>query len=299
MQQTQIQYENSEPILKIIHNMITWFSEQKEMYGSIFSNNNKIQNSSMLYDFSQYNGKKIFERKVFLWLMIALEGFYSKTVAYYFLHVKAGIPYDLIPQMWLVDFIIAFFVALIITKLSLIGVTLGLEKYRESGSAGTKYHFFGISILLLVPIVNIWYKLSTDPSINIVLSIVIPILLFIVTAYAVYIIADRTIKFGARDEELKKALKEKVRLETINGNFYRECKEYKKEIEQGASKLSILLSKVANEKSTDFLSMFPKIEKHIIYEILFSKKPGDLAVNENGKFEDLSDDEFYKFFMSL
>ncbi len=299
MTQAQTQYENSEPILKTIHNIINWFSEEKEMFKSIFTNNNKIQNFSMTYDFSLYNKKQILERNVFLWLMIALEGFYSKTVAYYFLHVKGGIPYDLIPQMWAVDFSIAFVVAFIITKLSQIGVRLGLEKYRELGGVGTKYHFFGFIILSLIPIINIWYKVTTDSTNSIVMAIVIPLILFIVTSFAVYIVVDRNLKYGARDLELKKSIKEKTRLEIMNAKMYRNCKDSKKDIEQSASKLSILLSKESVDAVNHYLGMFLKVEKYIIHDILFNRKPVDLAIDGKGQVEDLSEDEFYVFFKTL
>jgi len=299
MKSIQIQYDNSEPILKIIHTIIKWFSEEREMFETIFSNNNKIENYSMAYDFSQYNKERMFERKAFLWLMITLEGFYSKTVAYYFLHIKAGIPYDLIPNMWAVDFIVAFIFAFIITKASVIAVKFGLEKYREMGGVGMKYHVFGFVILTLIPVVNIWYKLNTAPSNSITLTIIIPILLLIVTAFSVYIFVDRGMKYGARDLELKKVLREKNRMEVMNTKMYRDCKENKKETEQAASKLSILFSKVSSTEVIHFMSMFPKVEKYIVHDILFNTKPVNLTIDGKGEVEDLSEDPFFIFYKKL
>ncbi len=299
MKISQLQFDNSEPVLKITHNIITWFSEQKEMFETIFSNNNKIENYSMAYDLTRYNKQRVFDRKIFLWLSIILEGLYSKTIAYYFLHIKAGIPYDLISQMWAIDYAVGFMIALFITKGCVIGVRYGLEKYREQGGIGTKYHIFSFLFLTIIPIVNISYKLNSAPSNNIALTIIIPILLFLTTSFSVYLYVDRDIKHGERDIELKRVLKKKQAMEIANDNMFRKCKENKKEIQQEASKLSILFSKVSSEEVKHFTSMFPKVERYIIHDLLFNTKPVNLILDGKGEVEDLSENSFVKFFMKL
>ena len=63
--------------------------------------------------------------------------------------------------------------------------------------------------------------------------------------------------------------------------------------------LNILFSKVSPSEFSHYIGMFPKVEKFIIYDLLFNSKPSSLSVGDNGIVEDLSEDPFVVFYKTL